>query len=456
MSAVNDVECDVVVVGAGLSGLVAARRLSRAGLDVHVVEARDRVGGRLYTEETMGSRRFHADLGGQWVGPEQTHILGLLDELEVETFAQYNEGQHCLFVDGKRHAYRGDIPSIGALGLVNLQWAFFRINRLSAALDPRMPHRWSEAKKWDAMTVETWLRRHLKDPRAMSCMVGLVRAVFAAEPCEVSMLQFLFYMRSGNGVMSLAGVEGGAQQDKLVGGAQKICEKLARPMEKSLHLESPVRRISQDNSSVTVVCDEVRITADFAVVAMAPAMWGAIDWEPALCGSRMQLSQRMPMGSVIKSVAFYEEAFWRERGFSGQFVDDSGVVQLGFDYTLEEGQPPALVGFIVGAAARKWTRRSEADRKAAVLSSFARIFGDQALEPICFLQKDWLADRWAQGCYVGMMAPGAWAEGGEVIRRPQGRIHWAGTETAVEGNGYMDGAVEAGMRAAREITARQR
>lgn len=446
--------CDVVIIGAGLSGLITARQLHLAGRDVVVVEARDRLGGRLYTEEVVGSHHFHADLGGQWVGPDQKRILAVAEELEVELFAQYHEGMHRLCIDGKYSDFRGQIPSIGPLGLINLQWAIWRVDRLMSKFDPGAPQDWSEAPKYDAMTVDAWLGRNLVSSSARACMDTMVRSIFAAEPREISMLQFLFYLRSGKGLMTLAGVQGGAQQDKFVGGAQRLCEALAEPVENCLRLDSPATAVVQSEEGVGIVHERGRVDAKYAVMAMAPAMWRTIDCQPGWSGKRLQLSQRMPMGSVIKCVAFYNRPYWRDAGYSGQCIDSGGPVELAFDYTLPDDEYSALVGFILGAAARRWSERSDDERRRAVLTSFARFFGPEARKPVHFFQKDWVADPWAQGCYVGHMAPGAWSDVGDIIRKPEGRVHWAGTETGVEGNGYMEGAVEAGLRASREILAR--
>lgn len=447
-------QCDVAVIGAGLSGLVAARKLRRQGADVRVLEARDRVGGRLYTESMAGRDDVRADLGGQWVGPAQTRILELLDELGIDRIRQYHKGLNCLAIGGDTRHFSGDIPAIGPAGLLALQWALFRIDRLTAVIDPEQPHQWSEAERWDGITVESWKRRNVPSREARICIDMVVRAIFAAEPSEVSMLHFLFYARSGQGLMTLATIDGGAQQDRLLGGAQGVCKKLATFIEDDLCLGSPVEVVRSDEEGVVIDHRRGTIGARYAVVAMAPSMWRKIEWRPGLSGRRMQLSQRMPMGSVIKSIAYYERPFWRDNGLSGEFLSDGGGAQMGFDYTQHPGAPPALVGFMIGKYARYWTEQSPSERRAVVLSTFARFFGPQAAEPTHFFQKNWLEDRWAQGCYAGLMAPGAWTSAGDVLRRPEGPIHWAGTETAVKGNGYMDGAVEAGRRAADEVLRR--
>lgn len=441
--------CDVVVIGGGLSGLVAARRLKRAKVDVQVVEARDRVGGRLYTHRPEGGPM--AELGGQWIGPGQDRILELVEEFKIQRVRQYNQGKHSLSIGGDLRTFRGEIPALGPMGLAAMQWAIFRLDWLGRSIDLDAPFTSKNAELWDSMTVETWKRRNVPSEEARICVDMAVRAIFAAEPTEISMLHFLFYLKSGKSLMTLASVDGGAQQERLVGGTQGLCEEVAKEIADQLRLETPVKAVICSDDGVEVVCEGLRINARRAIVAMAPAMWRNIDWQPGLDGRRMQLSQRMPMGAVIKVFAFYDRPFWREKGFSGEFLTDGAGLQMGFDYVGVEREFPGLVGFMTGRYARAWSSRSEEDRKVAALSTFARFFGDEALRPRFFYEKDWVADRWSQGCYAGLMVPGAWTDAGQIMRKPEGPLHWAGTETAVRGNGYMDGAVEAGRRAAAEV-----
>lgn len=442
---------DVIVVGAGVSGLCAARELERAGARVHVVEARDRVGGRTLSAEISPGNTI--DLGGQWIGPGQDRVKALARRLGVNTFPQFDHGTKCLSIRNEISTYEATIPSISPLALIELQAAITRVDWMSRKVPLEHPSAAPRGSEWDAMTVEVWRQRHLRSEAARAVFDFAVRAVFAAEPGQVSMLQFLFYIHSAGGLMKLASVRGGAQQERFVGGAQLLALRLAAALEAEVELEAPVRAILQREQGVEVVTDRGARLARRVIVALAPALAGRIDYSPALPAARDQLTQRMPMGSAIKCIAEYERPFWREAGFSGEILSDTDAIALGFDDTSHDGAHPALVGFFLGDRALYWSGRSADERRMAALRSFSRFFGAEALTPRAYLEQDWVAEPWSRGCYVGLMAPGAWARCGAALRRPCGAIHWAGTETALRWNGYIDGAIEAGERAARECIA---
>jgi monoamine oxidase len=442
----------VVVVGAGLAGLRAAKRLDGAGVDVVVLEARDRVGGRLLSQQLADG--YTIDLGGQWIGPTQERIGALADELGVASFAQFDTGKKHMSIGGKTSTYSGEIPSLPIWSLVNLQWTISKLERLAKKVPLARPFDAADAHEWDSMTVHSWMRQNVHSATARVALSVAVRAIFAVEPNEMSFLHFLFYVHSGGGFMRLASIRDGAQQQRLVGGAQQIPEALAGQLGERVRLEQPVVAIDQRDGGVVVHTEGCRYEAERVVVAIAPALAARIDYRPALPARRDQLTQRMPMGSVIKCIAAYERPFWREAGFSGELLSDSGVIQLGFDDSSQDGSHAALVGFILGERARFWTARPKDERRRAVLGAFADFFGDKAREPVEYVDKDWLAEPYSRGCYVGVMPPGVQTTVGDALREPIGRIHWAGTETAVEWNGYMDGALESGARAADEVLER--
>ncbi len=436
------------MVGAGLSGLACARRLIAAGRDVRVLEARDRVGGRTYSA-TLGTDVI--DLGGQWIGPGQTRVRALVDELGVETFPQFHEGHRLLDLSGRIRRYRGTIPRVGVPTLAAMAITMKRLERLRISVPTDQPWAAPGATRLDAQTLADWLRRNVptRDGRALLGIAA--RAIFAAEPGELSFLHFLAYLNHGGGLERLAEVDGGAQERRLVGGVQQLSQRLAEPLGDRLHLEAPVRAIDQ-SASVRVVTDAGEFEADRVVVALPPALAGRIHYTPALPSRRDRLSQRMPMGSALKVVAAYERPFWRERGLSGEAISDRGPLRLVMDDSSHDGSQHALVGFFLGDTAARFTGRPT-ERREAALESFARFFGDEARAPIAYVDQDWVAEPYSRGCYVGNFGPGAWTTLGEALRTPCGRIHWAGTETAREWMGYFEGALEAGERAALEVSA---
>jgi monoamine oxidase len=440
---------DAVVIGAGISGLYAARKLQRAGKSVCVLEARDRVGGRTLSAP-LGNDVI--DLGGQWIGPKQHRITALARELGVQTFPQHVGGKKIMEIGGRRTTYGGFIPKVPVRSMLDIgvEWLCRRV-----PLDA--PWSAKRAREWDALSVEAFKQRTIRTKPARAVFDFAVRSIFAAEPSEVSFLFFLFYLRSGKGFLQLAEADGGAQQDRFVGGAQRVSLAMAEGLRETgvaIELEAPVRAIKQDEGGITVTSDRGEFRAGRVIVAIPPALAHSIVFEPALPIARRHLHGRMPMGSAIKCVVAYDRAFWREQGFSGEALSDGHPLRLVFDDCAHDGSQAALVAFVLGSAVRKWGDASEEELKTAVLEHLERLFGREARAATHFISQNWPAEQWSQGCYVGIMAPGVLTEVGEALREPCGRIHWAGTETAREGCGYFEGAIEAADRAASEVIAR--
>jgi monoamine oxidase len=443
-------DVDVVVVGAGLAGLAAARELAAAGRSVAVVEARDRVGGRV-RNQSIGDAKI-VEVGGQWVGPTQDHVLALAKDLGVETFPTYDTGARVLHFGGRRGTYKGTIPRINPVVIADVGRAQARLESLAKKVPLDAPWTAARAQSWDAVTFETWLRRNTVTKAGRMLLTLGVEAVFACEPGDVSLLHVLFYAHSAGSFQMAIDTGGGAQQDRFVGGSQLLCDKMAEELgPAALTLEAPVRRISVDADRVTVASDNGTWRARRVIVSLPPLLAGRIDYEPLLPPWRNQLTQRTPMGSVIKCNAIYEEPFWRAEGLSGQATGDGEGARVVFDNSPPDASPGILLGFLEGDEARRLGRGSPEVRRAAVLDSFVRYFGPKAARPVDYVELDWQAEPWSGGCYGTLFGPNVWTRYGAALREPVGRIHWAGTETAHVWSGYMDGAVSSGQRAATEV-----
>jgi monoamine oxidase len=444
-------DVDVVVIGAGLSGLVAARELARGGASVAVLEARDRVGGRLVRAKLDGA---WVDLGGQWIGPGQRRMIALAEELGAATFPTYAAGRKVLDLRGRVSTYAGTIPSMSPIKLALMQLAISRVDRARKRVDPARPWEAPDAAALDAITLAGWQRLNVPSRDVRDLFDAAVGVVFGADSSELSLLYFLFYANAGEGLMHLVEIEGGAQQDRFVEGAHGVTLRLAAALGDRVHLSRPVRRVEQDAGGVTVHADGLTLRARAAVIAVPPALAGRIDYEPALPAARDALTQRFAMGAIIKCVAAYERPFWRDRGLSGEAVSTGGPVAVTFDNSPPDGSRGALVAFVVGGAARAWSARPAHERRREVLSVLSRLFGKEAGDPVDYAELDWSAERWTRGCPVGTLPPGALTQLGASLREPVGRVCFAGTETATEYTGYMEGAVQAGERAAAEAAAR--
>jgi monoamine oxidase len=303
----------------------------------------------------------------------------------------------------------------------------------------------------DGQTLESWKLANLSSNGARVLVDVIMKTVFGCEARDVSLLYFLFYLHSGGGVLQLVTTGDGAQDARFRGGSQLIAERVAALLRRRVVFNNPVRAIHDRGGDVIVSTDRRRFRAGRVIVALAPTLCGRIAFDPPLPSRRDQLMQRVPQGSIIKVEAVYPTPFWRDTGLTGQAVSDVGPVAATFDNTPEDGAPGVIMGFIGGDDARLWGLRSKAERSAAVLDQYSRIFGSQALNATDYIEHDWSEDPWTRGCPVGFMPPGVLTMYGPSLRPPVGRIHWAGTETAEVWNGYMDGAVTSGLRAAQEV-----
>jgi monoamine oxidase len=436
---------DVIVVGAGLSGLVAARRLAAARVDVVVLEARERVGGRTLS---LPLGRGVADLGGQWIAPSQTRVLALADELGVECFAQYREGR-AVMVEDAQTSFWTRLRSALALGR-----HIRRIERLRARVPSERPNDAPQAARWDAITLGDWLARVRPEP-ARASLALLARLHFAAEPGEMSMLHALHALQAGSGLVGAETFAG--REVRVVGGAQRLALRLAEELGAvRVRLGRPVTRIEQSGDAVVVACpdaDQGEHRARLVILAMPPAAIARLHVSPPWPAGRAALHQGATLGPVIKHALAYEQPFWRDRGLSGEVYDARGPVSAVVDHTDDAGAQPALQAFVLGAQARRLSALEPAARHRVIVDALVDSLGPEAGRPVAHVEHDWVADPWTAGC-VGILAPGVLGRHHDALHTPVGRIHLAGSETASRWPSYMDGAVEAGERAAAEVLAR--
>lgn len=448
IAAVRSVTVDVAVVGAGFAGLAAARDLEAAGARVAVLEARDRVGGRTLNHVLPNGEMV--EIGGQWVCAAHDRVLAMADDMGVATFPTHSDGWSLLSYKGRPRRHRGLVPPrMPPHVLLDFCQAQVRLDVLARRVPLERPWEAEKASLWDGMTLETWLRRSTHTRGGKALMDLAVTAVFAADPGEISLLHFLFYMRSGG--LSRGLVD--AQSMRFVGGSQQVAVRQAESLKGEIFKSTPARAISQSGSRAEVLSDDVVVGCEHVLVTAPPTLAGKIHYSPHLPPDREHLMQTAPMGSVVKILSIYETPFWRARGLNGQASAEAGPIKVVFDNSPPSGDPGILVAFAEGSEARRFRRLPDEDRRDVVLQCLGRFFGEEATKPVAYLEKDWHSEEWSRGCYGAFFPPGVWTNCGHALREPTGRIHWAGSETSTEWAGYMEGAVRSGERAAAEISA---
>jgi monoamine oxidase len=443
----------VIVVGAGLAGLSAARRLVASGREVVVLEARDRVGGRVRGGELAG---HPVEVGGTWLGEGHAMMYALVEELGLSTFRTWNDSGSVLLELGGRQSrlapHKGATPRLNPFALADLAQGLLRFERMATKVDLEQPWATPGARRLDGQTFESWIRRNLRTSAGRAYFHTACEAVFAADACDLSLLHALFYARSNADFETLLAVDRGAQQDRVVGGSVRVAEGLAVLLGDRVRLGAVVRSVRHGADEVAVeLRDGSRVTGERLVVAIPPMLAGRLEYDPPLPSWRDQLTQKLPAGSVVKAFAAYPTPFWRDEALNGQAASDRGPVKVTFDVSPPAAEVGMMLGFIEGGDARDWVRLSAQDRRRSFLDSLVRYFGPAAGNPIAYLEQDWTAEEFSRGCYGAHFAPGVWTAFGEALRPPVGRIHWAGAEYAVHWNGYMEGAVRSGEATADEV-----
>ncbi|MFF5250995.1 flavin monoamine oxidase family protein [Streptomyces leeuwenhoekii] len=446
MTSVSTRSADVVVVGAGLAGLTAADQLSRAGHDVVVIEGRDRVGGRIHTVEVAG---VPVDAGATWVAPGHTAVRDLARRFGCEFVPQSQPGKGVMSFGGKRKIESA--TSMAPWAMLDLTRIMGTLQKMVDGLPVSSPWEHRHAEHFDSMSLGEWLtsKHALKDTRKFMNMFSLVH--WGAPVGEVSLFNVMRYIKTLGGIEHMLAVEGGDQQDRLLGTMHTLVSRLAGTLEDCLLLASPVERITTAGERVTVETSRHSVDARYVIVTASPTHRSTIEFTPALPERHYGLSRSWRLGALSKAFVAYDRPFWRSEGLSGEGVSDDETAFLTFDVSPDADGPGILMVF---CDARGFDAYDEAERRRRVMRHLIHLYGEPARRAIDYTDFSWGNDSFAPGGPNPAVGPKTWTTFGPYLRQPVGRVHWAGTETADETSGTMNGAILSGQRAATEVAAR--
>ncbi|KAK4494634.1 hypothetical protein PRZ48_013990 [Zasmidium cellare] len=454
-------QVDVAVVGAGLSGLAAAQKLLDSGKTVAVIEARDRVGGRVENQKLKNGGV--TELGAAFVGPTQDRVLALADELKLATFKEYNQGYDLAFVGAQRLNYSADSPSppLDPTTVQQIVEIIGKTDQLAATIDVENPWNSPNATAWDSITLQDWAYETLTTIVSREAFEISVESIWSGTSQQLSFLYALAYVAGAGNSTNKGTFErlilttDGGQESRIVGGTGLLPENLADKIGRDkITFSNPVRSITQTKSGGYLVRgDSKSFLARNVIVAMSPPVAGLIEYNPPVSIKRQNLMKRMFMGNEGKMNAIYKTPFWRAQNLSGQVQSTTGTVRATFDDSPADGSYGAILGFIEASQMKALNNATEAEIRKLVQEDYVRYFGPEAADAEEWVLVRWDLEEYSRGGPTALAGPGTLSKFGAALRKADGGIHWAGTEASDFWQGYMDGAIRSGERAAEEILA---
>ncbi|GAA3868742.1 NAD(P)/FAD-dependent oxidoreductase [Leifsonia kafniensis] len=443
------IDRDVIIIGAGASGLTAATELKKAGLTVAVLEARDRVGGRLWTDDIDGAM---LEIGGQWVSPDQDALKETLAELGLKTYDRYREGENVYInATGELSRFEGDIFPVPAQTEHEIVSLIEKLDALVAEIDPDRPWGHPRAKELDEISFSRWLETQTDDAEAIENIGMFIAGAMLTKPAHAfSALQALLMAASAGSFSNLVDADF-ILDARVVGGLQQVPILLAERLGDDVHLGQPVRTVRWSDAGVTAVTDELTVNARRVIIAVPPILISRISFEPPLPRRQQQLHQHLSMGFVIKVHAVYETPFWREDGLSGTAFSPYELVHEAYDNTNFEDPRGTLVGFVSDEHADGVFTLTAEERKTRILTSLSHYYGDKALSPVVYYESDWGSEEWTRGAYAASFDMGGLARYGADLRTPVGPISFSCSDMAGKGYQHVDGAIRVGRETAAAI-----
>ncbi|MCX8019568.1 MAG: FAD-dependent oxidoreductase [Chitinophagaceae bacterium] len=441
---------DCIIAGAGYAGLTAALELRKHNKNILILEATERVGGRVLTE--WKDNDYYLDLGGQWIGPTQTEMYRLCNSLNIRIFPTYAKGRNSLIINGKLTRYKSLIPPLSIKSLFYLYRGIKRLNKLAGTIPLQGLITEEQTEKWGKISLQDWLNKNVPDNKAHALLKLALEAILAAAPDEVCFLHALFYIHSGGKLERLMEVRNGAQQDRILGGAQLPCIKMAEIIGyENFRFNTNLTKVIQKENEVVLQTPENQYVAKKLILAMPPVALNSIIFEPELPEKIKFITNHQWMGNVIKCYAIYEKPFWRLKNLSGLAALPGMPVSVCFDNSPADGRFGIIMGFSLADSAKKLINLSQEERKNIALECFSSYLGPEAFACIRYTDYSFHHHDFIKGCYAGMFHPGNFVNDIISVYKPFRNIHWAGTETSPVWYGYLEGAVRSGIRAAKEV-----
>ncbi|WP_332692563.1 flavin monoamine oxidase family protein [Halalkalibacter lacteus] len=441
----NKKKVDIVIVGAGLAGLTAALELKKLNYSFVVLEARNRPGGRIHS--TVTSDNVTIDLGAQWIGPHHKRMMRLIAEYGLQLIPTYRTGNTIYEMKGKRKKTKGKLPTLSPIAIADIMKMKRKIDKISRKVPFDTPWTSKLAQQLDKITLAEFIKTNSHTKAGMSFSKLLIEEALCANLYEVSALDFLWCIRAAGSIDHLLA----AEDYWIAEGAETLINRIAESLGETIHLNQPVLRVMYDEKTVTVYTEKESWQAKKVIVTTPPNLLTRICFDPPLPASRVQLSERAGLPSVIKMICVYDQPFWREGGLSGTAYSDQNPVKLTIDSSPLDGRRGVLTVLIGGDSARQIESLPLESKQVEIKKALVRLLGEKAAFPIEMFEKDWSAEEWTRGGYGTHFATGVISQFGASLNSPIGPIHWAGTETASEWRMYMEGAIQSAERVTVEV-----
>ncbi|KAE8139717.1 hypothetical protein BDV38DRAFT_291004 [Aspergillus pseudotamarii] len=444
---------DVIVIGAGFSGLQAAYSAQQAGLSAAVVEARDRVGGKIWSVP-LASGRGYAELGGAWINNSlQPRVWKYVERFGLEVVTQRLEGTAVMQEnqDSRLEFPFGVTPDWSEAEKKNLE--YIRDHIQAESLKPGLP-----SAQDDSVSLDQYVRNLGALPKVANMVNLWARVMHGLESTEESAAWFIDYCRRNKGLLAIRADDStGGQYMRFKDGAQSIAEEIARLVgAQNIHLGSPVASINEHGSYVSVVTrDGKTFDAKKCILSIPSTMYRELNITPALPKPVQEVTDGTVLGDYNKAIVCYDRPWWRSEGFNGYFASYTGPVILARDTSVDERNHFSLTCFVNGQPGRDWGKLYPHERRAVVLKQIAKIFNadanSEAFRPIEVFDQVWKHEEFSRGALAPVHAIGHLTKYASVYGKPVGNIHFVGTEYSTEWKGYMEGALCSGERGAREV-----